>query len=236
MNNSIENTIILKNVTKIFAHPSEKFTNISIFNGLDLEIDSSKLNFIIGPSGSGKTTFLKMILGIESVSAGTIIFNEFEIHKINYEKYETKAKYWKQVGYINQFPQRNICFSLSVEDNLKYSYLSNSSQKKKKNEINEILSEFNLLNQIHTKTEFLSGGEIQRLSFACAMVNPPKLMLCDEPTSQLDEENKYALIDLLHKIQKKYNICVIISTHDLSIAKNSNILKISGGKIEYVNC
>ncbi|WP_457557947.1 ATP-binding cassette domain-containing protein [Candidatus Harpocratesius sp.] len=229
-----DNSLIIKDLTKIFPHPSDPDTKIPLFAGVSLTFSPHQLNFLMGASGSGKTTFLRMILGISPVSAGEIYFHHFSIHKIFRMKYSARSEFWSNIGYVNQFPAKTLCLNLTIKENL--SLYQNLGKKNKSNDYNqmeyaEYLKFFNLSLDLNTSVNSMSGGEIQRLNLACILIKKPKLVLCDEPTSQLDEENKYNIINILEKYREKNNACVLITTHNKAITQNHKIYLIKNGKI-----
>lgn len=203
-------------LTKIFPHPSKKETNIPIFAGASFEMTSKKPNFLIGVSGSGKTTLLRILMSIETINAGEVFLNEIAIYRL---KGKDKIQYLKKIGYMDQFPAKYLYLNLSVKQNLANSLsLHENIQREKRNQkILEIARLFNINSLIEKKTLLLSGGELRRLSLACNLVFNPTILLCDEPTSQLDADNVKAIMEVFKSIKENFNSLIVIATHDRSI-------------------
>ncbi|MHA1742876.1 MAG: ABC transporter ATP-binding protein [Candidatus Heimdallarchaeota archaeon] len=229
-NSNIENKLQAIEITKIFPHPVKKETNIAIFAGASFEMSAGNLNFIIGPSGSGKTTLLRMLMGIEPLSAGEVFLNGQAIHTL---KGKEKIDYFKSVGYMDQFPARYLSLSLSARRNLTYSLrlYRKTGREEEKKQVEEIATTLNLESLLNQKTLSLSGGELRRLALACSMIHNPSLLLLDEPTAQLDAENKETILTLLKKLNETIRSLIIISTHDMTIIEPATTFKIEGRRV-----
>jgi len=223
-------TLTATDVTKIFPHPSLEGTNISLFAGVFFKMDSRKCNYLIGSSGSGKTTLLNIILGLQTIDAGQIMFDKIDVHKMNGKE---KQAFMKKVAIINQTPQRNVDLFLSVCQNLKMSMILHSSlpREERDKKIKEIANRFEISEHIETPTRKLSGGEIQRLSLACAVVFEPEILLCDEPTAQLDKQSRELVRKQIISLPIDFSTFVLITTHDKLEVKNQNGFLIKNRRI-----
>lgn len=233
MNKIIENKKILKanELTKIFPHPSKDDTNIPLFANASFEMTSDQPNFIIGVSGSGKTTLFRIISSLESINAGEIFLNELAIHHL---KGRNKTKYLSSLGFIDQFPAKYLSLLLTVKQNMDYNLILYSSLQKEEREkrILETARNFEILHLLERKAIHLSGGEMRRLSLACNMIYNPSLILCDEPTSQLDDKTKELIMQSIYKMNELYDALIIIATHDMSIIGKNPTFKIVERRIE----
>ncbi len=217
-------------LTKIFAHPSKKKTNIPLFAGTSFVMTADKINFVIGPSGSGKTTLIKILMSIEPINAGEIFLNEQTIHSLTMKE---RNSYLQKIGYMNQFPAKYLSLDSTVWFNLAQAFFLHSklSREELKKLIQSTASLFSIEHLLEQRTNFLSGGELRRLSIACSTIFQPKILFCDEPTAQLDEENKKAVMQTILDLQKKTNCLILISTHDQSIIDVGNVFEIKDRRI-----
>ncbi len=190
----------LENVCKSFEQDEQK---VNILENINLPIEEKITTVIVGFSGSGKTTILNIINGIESVDSGFI-------HK----------KENISIGYVTQ--HANFIEELTIEENLLLATY------KKKNILNiyEIAEEFNCLHILKKKPKNLSGGEKQRINIIRGIILNPKLLILDEPTSSLDYDNKFNIVNYLNNIQTKKELTIVLVTHDLEILENISNKKV----------
>jgi ABC-type multidrug transport system ATPase subunit len=219
-----------KELTKIFAHPSKQKVNYPLFANTTFEMLPEKPNFLVGPSGSGKTTFLKMLLGIEQPDAGELFLGSLNLTQLTLKE---RQEYLRTVGYMDQFSSRYLSLSLSVRQNLDYSlalYQKNSREIQQAM-IKSVAEAFGLEDLLEQRTVYLSGGELRRLSVACSLIFSPKVLLCDEPTAQLDKANKNNLMELLKTYLENEKVLLVITTHDLSLLSYGAVYKIEERRI-----
>ena len=187
----------LKNISKSYL---SKIGNLQVINKLNLSVDHNQNIFLFGPSGCGKSTLLNLISGLDKVDSGNIYFdgklvkNHFELLK-------------DDIGII--FQDHYLISELNIFDNIKLK----SNDKRK---IEKILSYLNMGRFKFKYPNQLSNGQKQRVCVARALVNSPKLLIADEPTSYLDKENANLVIDLILNSSKKFNLSTIIASHDIS--------------------
>ena len=187
----------LKNISKSYL---SKVGNLQVINNLNLSVDHNQNIFLFGPSGCGKSTLLNLISGLDSSDSGEIYFdgklvkNHFDLLK-------------DDIGII--FQDHYLISELNIFDNIKLK--SNDMRK-----IEKILSYFNLSQFKFKYPNQLSNGQKQRVCVARSLVNSPKLLIADEPTSYLDKENANLVIDLILNSSKKFNLSTIIASHDIS--------------------
>ena len=187
----------LKNISKSYK---SKIGNFQVINKLNLSVDYNQNIFLFGPSGCGKSTLLNLISGLDNSDSGDIFFdgklvkNHFDLLK-------------DEIGII--FQDHYLISELNIFDNIKLK--SNDSKK-----IEKILSYLNMSRFKFKYPNQLSNGQKQRVCVARSLVNSPKLLIADEPTSYLDKENAKLVIDLILNSSKKFNLSTIIASHDIS--------------------
>ena len=199
-------------VIKIYSDPEEKI-RVAALRGIDFRISKGEVVSIIGPSGSGKSTLIKILAGMESISSGTCKVGSFELEKMNVK--ELLAYQLNNVGIVHQFPERTLFLTGSVMDNLLFSsslHSRNIPESKRKNR--EILQELNISHLKNRRVAFLSGGEMIRCAIAFMLAKDVPLLLCDEPTGQLDTANTETVKETLRQIAQDFNTTVLVVTHD----------------------
>ena len=187
----------LKNISKSYL---SKVGNFQVINKLNLSVDYNQNIFLFGPSGCGKSTLLNLISGLDNVDSGEIYFdgklvkNHFDLLK-------------DDIGII--FQDHYLISELNIFDNIKLKI--NDTRK-----IEKILSYLNMGRFKFKYPSQLSNGQKQRVCVARSLVNRPKLLIADEPTSYLDKENAKLVMDLILNSSKKFNLSTIIASHDIS--------------------
>ncbi|NHJ87670.1 MAG: ATP-binding cassette domain-containing protein [Asgard group archaeon] len=206
-----------QDVIKIYSDP-ETNIRVAALRGIDMRIRDGELISIIGPSGSGKSTLIKILAGIESISSGIVNIGNFELGKLSAD--QLLEYRLKMVGLVHQFPERTLFLSGTVMDNLMFAsglFSKNKSENKIRNRT--ILKKLDIHNLENRRVAHLSGGEMIRTALACILAKNAPLLLCDEPTGQLDSENTARVKDLLREITRDYGTTVLVVTHDLRFLK-----------------
>ncbi len=204
-------------VIKIYADPETK-TRVAALRGIDLRIKKGELVSIIGPSGSGKSTLIKIFAGMEAISSGEVRIGEYQLGKMTLD--ELLAYRLNTVGLVHQFPERTLFLSGTVMDNLMFAAglcSKNISENKRRNK--EILEKLQMSKLANRRVSFLSGGEMIRTAIGCILAKNAPLLLCDEPTGQLDSVNTQIVKDILREISREYQTTVLVVTHDLRFLK-----------------
>ena len=190
------------------------YDNQVFFKFQDIDLKSSENLLIIGSSGIGKTTLLHLLAGLLESSSGSIKLFEKELSDLSSHQLDKFRK--NNIGIVFQRP--HFVNSLTVKENLQLAqYIAN---KKDNNRIENILKNLNIFDKSDKKTNQLSQGEKQRASIALAIVNSPKLILADEPTSSLDDINCDNVIKLLKKQATDFEAQLIVITHDSRLKKH----------------
>ncbi|QQG42170.1 MAG: cell division ATP-binding protein FtsE [Candidatus Woesebacteria bacterium] len=214
--------INFKNVTK-------KFGSVVAVTDVSFEVKKGEFVFITGPSGAGKSTILKLILGELTPDSGTVTVDGIDLKNL---KSKDVPFFRQKIGTVFQdfkvLPERTV--GENVEVALAVIGLPENEWKER---INHVLKLVGLTKQINLFPSQLSGGELQRVSLARALVVNPKLLLADEPTGNLDWETSEGVVKLFEKINEEGKT-VIMATHNMDIIKKfkKRIINIVGGKIE----
>ena len=186
---------------------------IDVINGQNLELAASEMIAVMGKSGSGKTTLLKMIGGLLPPSSGFVYFKGEDIYQKN-EKERCRLRREK-IGFV--FQNYELIPELNVQENIIFPLLL-SKKIVDKDYLNALYTELELLDKKKRYPEQLSGGEQLRTAIARALITKPELILCDEPTGNLDEATAKQVMEMLKNIHEKYKTAMIIVTHDKDIA------------------
>lgn len=190
---------------------------------INLKFEPKKVYAIIGRSGSGKTTLMNSICFGTKFNNGTIFFNNEKINKKNLKKFRKKISIISSNTLINELTvYENIKNILSIENNLFFS-LFNIVKKDQKKIIFDLLSQLKIENKIFEKVSNLSVGENQKVTIALGLLKKSKIVLADEPTSNLDQLNSENVIDLFKKTAIEKNQIFIVNTHNLLLLENKNI-------------
>ena len=201
--------------------------SVRALNKVNLDIFEGEFVSIIGPSGSGKSTLLNMIGALDNPSSG-----EIYIDGINLQKEKDLSDFRRErIGFV--FQLHNLIPNLSVMDNVQIPLLhTGMSSKDMKKRANELISAVGLESKKKKKPNKLSGGERQRVAIARALVNNPSIILADEPTGSLDSKTGQMILDLLMEMHERYNVTLIIVTHDNDIANLAErTIQIKDGQI-----
>jgi putative ABC transport system ATP-binding protein len=205
--------IRLIDVDKGYKRGKEK---ISIFEKLTMSIPEGDFVAMMGPSGSGKTTLLNLIGGTDTPDAGVIEFAGSRIDRLN----EGQLATWRarNVGYIFQF--YNLMPVLSAAENVELPLLLTSlSPKKRRDNVATALKIVGMEERARHKPRELSGGQQQRVAIARAIVSDPKLLLCDEPTGDLDRATADEVLGTLQLLNAELGKTIVMVTHDPAAAK-----------------
>ena len=200
--------IKLEHVSKAYS------AGIPALNDVNLEIDDGEFVFIVGDSGSGKSTIIKLLLKELEPTEGTITINEKVLSKI---KRKQVPKFRRNVGVV--FQDFRLLKDRNVYDNIAFAQkVIGRSTAHIKKRVPQMLAMVGLAAKYKSKPRELSGGEQQRVAIARALVNEPSILLADEPTGNLDNNNAWEIMKLLEEINEK-GTTVIVVTHNLEIVK-----------------
>ena len=205
---STEALIQIKNVSRTFRRGSEK---IHVLAGLDLEVQRGEFLALMGPSGSGKSTLLNLIGGLDRADAGSVQIGEDRIDQLS----DRQLAAWRarHVGFVFQF--YNLLGTLNAERNVELPLLlTHLSKSARKEHVATALQVVGLSDRQRHYPRTLSGGEQQRVGIARAIVSDPTLLLCDEPTGDLDRKSGDEILSLLQALNREHGKTIVMVTHD----------------------
>ena len=198
-----------------------------VIKGISFTINQNERLAIVGKSGSGKTSLLMLMAGLEKPTSGSIRFQDKELTSYTEDQLTDFRK--KNIGIV--FQSFYLIPSYTALENVALS-LEINFQKNALAQAEEILIDLGLKNRLNHFPSQLSGGEQQRVAIARAIINKPELILADEPTGNLDEENSKTIVDLLFSVSQKYQKSLCLVTHDLELARKCDrTMKIDNGSI-----
>lgn len=211
--------IKMKNIKKVY---NPKGIAVEAIKGISLNIEEGKFISFIGSSGAGKSTLLNIIGCIDKPSSGEITVNGVDVANLNRKEI---AKFrGDNIGFI--FQSFNLMPVLTVFENIEYPLIvvKKIPKDEAKKMVEEILNEVGMGDQGHKFPNQISGGQKQRVAIARALVTKPKIVIADEPTANLDSENSYNIIKLMHKMKNKHKTTFIFSTHDHKVVQEAEII------------
>jgi lipoprotein-releasing system ATP-binding protein len=201
-----------ENITKSFG-------NLQVLKGIDLHIKEGEIVAVVGASGAGKTTLLQIIGTLMKKDSGNVLISGTDIDTM---KEKQLARFRNQsIGFIFQFhhllPEftafENVCIP---------GYISKKPGRDVETAAGELLGFLGLTDRLNHKPSELSGGEQQRVAVARALINNPAIILADEPSGNLDSQNKKELHELFFRLREKFNQTFMIVTHDKELAGMSD--------------
>lgn len=198
-------------------HVEKKYKNgVTAIHDLSLAIEKGSFVFVIGGSGSGKSTLIKMLYREEKPTKGQIIVGGLDVAKLKNKKvYKLRRK----LGIV--FQDYRLLPKMTVYENVAFALEVIGAKKDEiRVKVLKSLEEVGLKSKIHNYPDQLSGGEQQRVAIARAIVNDPKLLLCDEPTGNLDPEKSMEIMKVLDNINKTRGTTIIMATHDQQIVNS----------------
>jgi putative ABC transport system ATP-binding protein len=198
----------VRGLRKTYQRGPEK---VDVLHGIDLEIEEADFVALMGPSGSGKTTLLNLIGGLDSPTTGEVDVAGQRIDRMN----GGQLAHWRSnnVGFVFQF--YNLMPTLTAQKNVELPLLLtklSGAQRKRNAEI--ALELVGLKDRAKHRPSELSGGQQQRVAIARAIVSDPKLLICDEPTGDLDRQSAEEILTLLQRLNREHGKTIIIVTHD----------------------
>jgi ABC-type antimicrobial peptide transport system, ATPase component len=212
------------NLTKIYGKGESK---VVALDDVSFTVEKGEFVAIVGASGSGKSTLLHLIGGVDKPTKGQVFINDKDIYQMNDDALAIFRR--RQIGLVYQF--YNLIPILNVEENITLP-LELDGRHVDENLLNDILKLLGLENRKKHLPNELSGGQQQRTSIGRALITKPSILLCDEPTGNLDSKASDEIMSLLKKTNKDLKQTIIIITHNMEIAKLADrIIKIEDGKI-----
>ena len=229
-----------RDVTKQFSLGQREIT---VINNLELNVDEGEFVILMGPSGSGKTTLINLLGGIDRVTAGSIVYSlnnshvtkksskidGIDITKLNDSQLSSFRR--KNLSYVFQF--YSLIPTLSARENVQLmAELVGFKGKKLHQQAEKWLTVVGLEDRMDSFPGQLSGGENQRVAIARAIAKEPLILLCDEPTGQLDLKNSTQVVETLRNVCKDTNTTIIMVTHDVAFKQyGDRIIYLQDGQI-----
>lgn len=199
------------NLTKEYPMPGRP---LQVLSGIDFALNDGETASIVGPSGSGKSTFLYILGALEPPSSGSVRLGGKNPYEMN-EK-DLAAFRNRKIGFV--FQDHHLLPQCSVLENVLIPTLVAPRDDSIQKRAADILEQVGLRERIHHRPHELSGGEKQRVALARALILKPELVLCDEPTGNLDSESAETVVSLLFELHKLQNNILIVVTHNLEVA------------------
>jgi putative ABC transport system ATP-binding protein len=218
--------ITLNQVTKTYTRGKQ---SVEVLRNLSLDIQDGDFVAMMGPSGSGKTTLLNLIGGLDRATQGQITVAGERIDQLTSSQLATWRS--RNIGFIFQF--YNLMPMLSAESNVEVPLLlTNLNKDKRKKLVAIALEAVGLTARAKHKPSELSGGQLQRVAIARALVSDPKLLICDEPTGDLDRTTANEILGLLQLLNREHGKTIVMVTHDPKAADFSkHVLLLDKGQL-----
>ena len=205
--------VTLRNITKTYQRGPEK---VQVLHGIDLDIPRGDFVALMGPSGSGKTTLLNLIGGLDNPSSGEIEIESERIDRMS----DAQLAHWRSqhVGFVFQF--YNLMPTLTAQKNVELPLLLTrlgAADRRRRAQI--ALTLVGLADRRSHRPNELSGGQQQRVAIARAIVSDPTLLICDEPTGDLDRASAEEILGLLQTLNREHGKTIVMVTHDPKAAE-----------------
>lgn len=197
----------------------KSFDERTLFNNLNLTFKPNELTVIMGESGSGKTTLLSAIGMLEEIKTGKLVYNQQELI------FKNRQTYFKDIlGFV--FQNYGLSENDTILQNIQYSLTKKDFNSLSTDQLNKMLGEFGIKRKCSDYIYSLSGGEQQRVALFRAMLKSPKVLLCDEPTGNLDEENSIFIMNRLKQYALQGNIVIVVTHDELFLKYSHSILRL----------
>lgn len=225
-----EEFLIVNGLHKIYRNGQKE---VRAVDGISIEIKKGRSVAIVGPSGAGKSTLLHMLGGLDKPTSGNILLGETDIYKLSDR--DRAAIRNKKIGFVFQF--YHLLPEFTALENVMMPALMNSgairnTQYAIRKRAAEVLKVVGLEHRMGHPPSRLSGGESQRVAVARALINEPEILLCDEPTGNLDSKTSESIYELLFSIKSKINTTLVIVSHDEKLASRvDETIRLKDGKI-----
>jgi putative ABC transport system ATP-binding protein len=204
---------------------------VTALSGVDLEVARGETLALLGPSGSGKSTLLSLLAGLFRPTAGRLVVEGRDL--VQADERERTALRARDVGVVLQSPGRNLLPYANALENLVFvQRTSGRGRAARRERAREVLALVGLADAGPRSMQALSGGEQQRLAVAVALCNEPRLLLADEPTSQLDEDNSLRVAELMRALNRQLGTTAVVVTHDPVVgAAMDRTLMLAAGQV-----
>jgi putative ABC transport system ATP-binding protein len=218
--------IELSQVTK--SYPMGQVT-VHALRGLDLDIARGEFVVLLGPSGCGKTTTLNLIGGLDKPTSGRILIGGEDIARYNQDRLTDYRR--RKVGFVFQF--YNLIPTLSAAENIEFALALNDHARDLHARALDLLSLVSLRERADHFPSQMSGGEQQRVAIARALANAPSMLLCDEPTGNLDADTGHQVLGVIRELNRREGATVVLVSHNTAIAPMANrVVHLRNGRVD----
>lgn len=225
---NIDTILTGSNIIKTYPQKDGKGA-LTVLDDVSISIKRGSIVSVIGASGSGKSTLLHVLGGLDHPDSGRVTWNDRDIYTMDDESLADFRN--TQLGFVFQFHHLLPEFT-ALENIMMPALISGKDFSEASKRATELLEQFGIPARAEHRPTQLSGGEQQRVAMARALMNNPKLILADEPTGNLDEENTDILLDMLFELREIENVSILLITHEKDIAKRSDVIyQLSKGKL-----
>lgn len=211
-------------------HITKSFGNLQVLKGISLDIKAGEVVSIVGPSGAGKTTLLQILGTLSRQDQGSVTINGIRTDNLQNNKLARFRNL--HIGFVFQFHQ--LLPEFSAHENVCIpGFIANRPRKEVERRAAELLNFLGLRERFDHKPSELSGGEQQRVAVARSLINDPEVILADEPSGNLDTDNKRELHKLFITLRERFNKTLVIVTHDRELAGMADrIITMKDGRID----
>ena len=220
----MSNIIRTSNLTKVYGNGD---TKVQALKECNIGFAPNTFTAIVGTSGSGKSTLLHLLGGLDTPTSGEVFYDDVSILKLDDSKLSTFRR--QNIGFVFQFFE--LVPELTAKENILLPLMLDNA-KEDKEYFTQLVQTLGISERLSHYPSQLSGGQQQRVAIARALINKPKVLLCDEPTGNLDEKSSKEVIELLKMLQTEFKQTIIMVTHDMNIAGCADtIVRIEDGKV-----
>ena len=222
--------IRLVDVTKVYRSGAYE---VLALNGVSMEVEEGEFVAIMGPSGSGKSTLLNLIGCLDKPTEGKVFINGVDTSQLSDRELTELRR--DTIGFI--FQQYNLIPTLTALENVELPMIFKGTSKlERQRRAEELLTIVGLEDEMHRKPTELSGGQQQRVAIARALANNPAILLCDEPTGNLDTRSGTVVMEIISRLNEEEGVTVVLVTHDPAVAEFAErIFRIIDGVITDVS-
>ncbi len=217
-------------LSKVYTHGPKE---VRAIDGVSLALSRGEFLVVVGPSGAGKSTLLHLLGGLDSPTGGRVLLDGLDLYALSEAKLSAVRN--ERIGLVFQFYHllpEFTAFENVVLPALMRSKRTRAAKRAIEDRARGLLETFGLGGRVDHKPQELSGGESQRVAIARALINGPDILLCDEPTGNLDSSTGKDVMELLTRVNKKEKVSLVMATHDESVKERADsIVYLKDGKI-----